>query len=305
MRENVISLDMYDHIYETILRLRGNMIVPATFPFPDERCQDLAARRGLVLNMHHILVLGLNTFRWPANVPFSFNRHPEIMQRYWQTCIDAYKGKEVVWTVGYRGKHDHPFWKDEPGLNTPEARGAVITSAIAKQVEMIRKSDPQATIIANLWMEGAEMMRAGHLKLPEGVSTVWPDDGSGMIRDKGAVAAGQGIYYHTAVMSRKHNQLTEMVNPGRIYAELGRFVRAGATNYFLVNVSDVRPVPLSTDCAMRFAWNAAAVPEKDDRKNMEAFLVDWSRRQFGPQEIQMGHYSILLLVVSLCPGLDL
>ena len=50
--ENVFSLAMFDKIYETLLRLKGNMIVPATFPFPDERCQELASRRGLVLNMH-------------------------------------------------------------------------------------------------------------------------------------------------------------------------------------------------------------------------------------------------------------
>jgi hypothetical protein len=63
LRENVFSLEMADRIYETLLRLRGNMVVPATFPFPDERCQELAGRRGLVLNMHHCLVLGVNMYR--------------------------------------------------------------------------------------------------------------------------------------------------------------------------------------------------------------------------------------------------
>ena len=283
LRENVFSLEMYDRICETLLRLRGNMIVPGTFAFPDERCQELAARRGLVLNMHHILVVGLNTYRWPKDVPFSYGKHPELMERYWQTCIDAFQGREVVWTVGYRGKHDRPFWIDEPELKTPEARGAVITRAIAKQVEMIRKVDPKAMIIANLWSEGAEMMRAGHLKLPAGVVAVWPDDGTGIIRDNGAVKAGQGTYYHTAMLNSAANQLSEMVNPGRIYGELGRFARAGATNFFLVNVSDVRPVPMSTDCAMRFAWNATPYLGKSDAENMDAFLADWSRRQYGPQ----------------------
>ena len=234
--------------------------------------------------MHHILVVGLNTYRWPKDVPFSYSRHPEIMERYWQTCIDAFKDKEVVWTVGYRGKHDRPFWKDEKGRMTPEAAGAVITQAIAKQVELIRKVQPEATIVTNLWAEGAELHRKGHLRLPEGVTVVWPDDGAGLIRDKGKVASGQGIYYHTAMLSRYNsNQLTESVNPGRIYNEVGRFVRAGATEFFLVNVSDIRPVPLSTDCAMKFVWNADPYLGKSDRENMDAFLLDWSRRQFGPE----------------------
>ena len=128
----------------------------------------LASRRGLALNMHHIQVVGLNTFRWPARVPFSYNRNPEVMERYWRDCIAAYKGKEVVWTVGYRGKHDRPFWVDEPGMNTAEARGAAITKAIARQVELIREVDPKAMIIANLWMEGAGMMHAGHPQAARG-----------------------------------------------------------------------------------------------------------------------------------------
>ena len=213
LRENVFSLEMLDRICETLLRLRGNMLVPGTFNFPDERCWELASRRGLALNMHHILVVGLNTYRWPKEVPFSFSKHPDIMERYWRECIAAFKGREVVWTVGYRGKHDRPFWADEPELNTPEARGAVITKAIAKQVELIRAADPHAMIIANLWAEGAEMMHAGHLKLPDGVVQVWPDDGTGMIRDNGAVQAGQGIYFHTAMLRGSHNQLSEMVPP--------------------------------------------------------------------------------------------
>ena len=239
--------------------------------------------RENALNMHHILVVGLNTYRWPKDVPFSYSKHPDIMERYWRECIAAFKGREVVWTVGYRGKHDRPFWADEPELNTPEARGAVITAVIAKQVELIRAADPQAMIIANLWMEGAEMMQAGHLKLPAGVVQVWPDDGTGIIRDDNMVKAGQGTYYHTAMLNNTANQLSEMVNPARILHELGRFARAGATNFFLVNVSDVRPVPLSTDCAMRLAWNAAPWLARSDAENQEAFLNDWSRRQFGPQ----------------------
>jgi len=281
LRENAYSLEMLDRICETLLRLRGNMIVPATFAFPDERCNELVARRGLVLNMHHILVLGLNTFQWPKDVPFSYSKHPEIMEKYWQTCVDAYKNYEVVWSVGYRGKGDQPFWTNEKDMTDPVKRGEVITQAIAKQVELVRKVNPKADIIANMWSEGAEMVHQGLIKLPEGVILVWPDKGEGMIQDNGKVQAGQGIYYHTAMLNGRCNQLTEMVNPGRIYNQVGRFVKAGATKFFLVNVSDVRPVPLSTDCAMKLAWNAKPYTDKSDAENMLAFYKDWSTRQFG------------------------
>lgn len=281
MRETIFSLAMWDRVFETILRLRGNMVVPGTFTFPDERCQTLAARRGLILNMHHILTVGLNTYQWPEDQPFSYNRHPEVLERYWRECIDEFKDKEVVWTVGYRGKHDRPFWYDEPEMKTAKQRAEVISAAIAKQVEMVRQAQPEADIITNLWWEGVEMYESGYLKIPEGVIIVWPDDGFGRIRDRGRSKQGQGFYYHTHMRNGRANQLTEMVNPGRIHENVGRLTRAGATKFFLVNVSDVRGVPLSTDCAMKLAWNAEPCLRKSNRENMDAFLLDWCERQYG------------------------
>lgn len=111
LRENAFSNDMLDRICETLLRLRGNMLVPATFPFPDERCHELTSRRGLIISQHHILVMGLNTYQWPKDVPFSYTKHPEIMERYWRQCVEVFKDKEMIWTVGYRGKFD-PFGRD-------------------------------------------------------------------------------------------------------------------------------------------------------------------------------------------------
>jgi hypothetical protein len=55
--------------------------------------------------------------------------------------------------------------------------------------------------------------------------TVWADDGYGYIQDKGQVAAGQGTYYHVAMMNNRTNQLTEMVPIERIAEELGDLCR--------------------------------------------------------------------------------
>jgi hypothetical protein len=189
-------------------------------------------------------------------------------------------------------------------------------------VEIIREIQPDAPIIANMWDEGAKLYRQGVIKLPPGVALVWPDDGTGLLRENGqeqtlgpaelkdatmrnsltgAVPAnlsgstavdlpivptrqpqpGQGIYYHTAMMRWWFNQLSEMVPPVRIYQELGRFIRADATEYFLLNLSDVRPVPLSTDCAMKLAWDATPHRNRSNEESHAAFLYDWCRRQYG------------------------
>ena len=168
LQDGVFSLEMWDRIYETLLRLRANTIVPGTFTFPDERMQVLAARRGLINSQHHICVVGLNTFQWPAEFPYSYLTHPGTLEQAWQVCVDAMKDREAVWTVGFRGRHDRAFWADDPQVKTPEARGRLISEAIARQVEMVRRVQPQADCIANLWVEGVDLYKAGYLKLAAG-----------------------------------------------------------------------------------------------------------------------------------------
>lgn len=284
MEENVFSPAMWDRIFETLLRLRGNTIIPGTFTFPDEKCQILASRRGLINSQHHIMSVGLNTYQWPDGVPFSYYHYPEILEKYWKECIDAMKDREIVWTVNYRGKHDRPFWEDEPEIKTSEDRGKIISAAIGRQVELVRKVQPEADFICNLWNEGGELYKQGHLKLDKGIIMVWADNGTGTMRDGGRVQAGDGIYYHTAAFNfRGANQLTEVVNPGRIHREMGRFVRAGATSYFVVNISDVRPVPLTTDYAMKMAWDASSEIKKTSEQAMDDHLLNWSQQQFGAE----------------------
>lgn len=306
LRENLFSMEMCDKIYETLLRTRGNMIIPGTFIFPDERSQELASRRGLALHMHHVTCVGLNTHRWPQEVPYSYNEHPEILEKYWKQCIDAYNGREVVWTVGYRGQQDQPFWiydktlktlkgMDIAGLNKVNGGfpfnvfsreqiqeiGDVITRAINKQVEFIQAAQPGAAMAMNLYGEGAQLVREGYVKIPKGVVKVWSDDGTGVIRDKSGVAAGDGLYYHTTYIGYGQNHLTEAINPGRIYSEIGAFVEAGATDLLINNCGNLRPVPLATDCVMQMAWDAKAYQGVSSKENMSRFLEAWCKRNYG------------------------
>jgi hypothetical protein len=121
------------------------------------------------------------------------------------------------------------------------------------------------------------LVQQGDLKIPPEVATVWADDGYGYIQDKGTVSAGQGIYYHVAMMNGRANQLTEMVPMERIVSELGRYINAKATHYVLVNTSDIRPVPMTMKAVMDIAWRG--LPRADNSN--DAFYRQWSSEQFG------------------------
>lgn len=274
-----ISLKVWDNIYETILRLKGDMVVPGTWIFPDDAQIEAATGRGLIINQHHAIPLGLNVARWPKGVPYNFSTHPEILEKAWSDAVAAYKpGQEILWSVGLRGLSDQSYASLDPSVRgNDKLLGKRISEAIAVQMRIVRDRYPKAQFVTDLWQEGARLMQEGYLKIPPEVTLVWADTGYGDMQDGGEVAAGQGAYFHVAMMNGQANQLSEMVPVARIQSEVGRYIRSGATSYLLVNTSDIRPVAMTTRALMEVAWGG--VPKQADA----GFYRRWATEEFGAQ----------------------
>lgn len=277
-----ISLKVWNKVYETILRLKGNMVAPGTWIFPDDPQIKLAGERGLIITQHHAIPLGLNVARWPKDVPYNYTTHPEILDRAWMDAVREYPpGVEVLWTVGLRGLSDVTYASSDPSVRgSNKALGRLISKAIASQIQIVRSVHPDAQFITNLWQEGARLVQQGDLSIPPEVHKVWADSGYGYLQDKGDVAAGQGAYYHVAMMNGRANQLSEMVPVERIYSELGRYIKAGATDYLLLNTSDIRPVLMTAKAVMDVGWGGVPAGGADADK---AYYRTWSSREFGPK----------------------
>jgi hypothetical protein len=78
------------------------------------------------------------------------------------------------------------------------------------------------------------------------------------------------------MMNSQSNQLSEMVPVSVIQSELGRYIKAGATSYFLVNTSDIRPVAMTTRAVMDIAWGGVPADSSDD-----GFYKQWATEEFG------------------------
>ena len=275
-----IALDVWDHIYESLLRLKGDMIIPNTYIFPYEPQVRTAGQRGLVISQHHGEPLGLSVYQWPKEVPYSMDR----LTAAWRCAVSQYApDQEVIWTVGFRGRYDRPFWEDiTDAPKSEEGRARMIREAINRQMEIVRRQrpTPPPEFILNTWMEGSGLLRGGALELPPEVVRVWADSGRGMLEDGGKIGRGDGVYYHTAVIGRNGNHFSQRVPVDRIARELGRAVKAGATRYLLLNPSDIRPVTMTTRAVMELAWDARPwIASPADAS--EEFMVRWSREEFG------------------------
>jgi hypothetical protein len=276
-----ISLETWDRVFEAILRLKGNMVCPGTFNFPYEPQIVAAGERGLILTQHHVEPLGLNTYRWPKDQPYSLVRHADLLIAAWKRAVSEYRNPEIIWTLGYRGEHDRPFWDDDKSAPTSDQeRAQVINQAIEAQIGIVRDAGREPIFIMNAWEESSRFMQQGFLHIPEGVSLVWPDNGHGLIQDGNTIGKGQGVYYHTAMYDGRSNHFTEHVPLERIARELGRAARAGATNYLLINTANVRPVVMTTRAVMELAWQADPwTHTKIDQSPI--YLEKWCKEEFG------------------------
>jgi hypothetical protein len=271
-----ISLAVWDKIFETVLRLKGNMIVPGTWIFPTDPQVKAVGERGLIMTQHHAIPLGVNVARWPANVPYNYSTHPEILEQAWKNAVAAYDPhQEILWSVGLRGLSDTSYASQDPSvIGDDKHLGELISKAIATQMAIVRAARPEAQFVTDFWQEGTRLMQQGLLTIPPGVIPVWADSGYGIPHDGGAVAAGQGVYYHVMMLNGRANHLSEMVPVGRIYAELGRYIKAGATAYLLVNTSSIRPAAMDAKAVLGVAWGGV-------KGSDEAYYKNWAAYEFG------------------------
>ena len=114
--------------FEALLRLGGNMVIPGTGK-NGLLYRQTAADMGLIITHHHAEPLGAEMFAqaYPDLEPM-YSKYPEKFRALWQAGIDAQKDMRVVWNIGFRGQGDRPFWDDDPQYDTPEKRGALISS---------------------------------------------------------------------------------------------------------------------------------------------------------------------------------
>ena len=63
-------------------------------------------------------------------------RMPEEKERFialYKKAIEQNKSRKVVWTLGFRGQGDIPFYEDDPRYDTLEMRATLISEMIHLQ----------------------------------------------------------------------------------------------------------------------------------------------------------------------------
>ena len=108
--EAVFSLQAWDLVFESILRLRGNAVLVGTIPFIDEPSLDLAARRGLFIGQHHFtLLVCLQSTHTHTHTHTAATQHCLRCLSYLSLGASVFAGHECV-SMASRGALLVPFF---------------------------------------------------------------------------------------------------------------------------------------------------------------------------------------------------
>jgi hypothetical protein len=338
LRTGDVATEWYARFFETALRLRMNMVAPYTRVHRRYEVQKLASDWGLVYTSHHYDILlsnpyGIERFslgeKRHAGKEWNWLKNREGMLNYWRGGVEENRELDCIWPVGLRGTDDMPHRFDKQV--TAERRRSAFREAIESQVKMVKEMLPAGRPAAFHFTMYNEMLEAylkdpGAFALPDDVIIVWPDDNDGRIRflPKEPGKWKHGVYYHLAYLGPVPKQNAHVVTPARVAGEFRKIIDAGANEFVLVNVSELREFIMEARMIADICWDAkaalkneplAALPDKPlpdvpTRQGRPAthpttspaadrYLAWWCREYFGQdaaplaQEIYQRYYQLL------------
>ncbi len=295
-----ISYEAYERICETMLRLRVNLLIPASLI---DVCQPGSAEvfnrlrdRGLLFSTHHIEPVGVcpkYEFRNYCQIKglepkFSWIQNRQVVEDCWRHYIDQLAPYEdnLIWQLGYRGASDEPFWDSEPGApKDMSGRGRVISAAVNREYELIRErlgSEKPIRCSTTLWQEGNVLYREGHYQLPPEVIVVISDIGKNQMLPQpmptGEKNRHYGIYYHTSFWSSGPH-IIQGNPPWNIADNYGRAIRAGANYYSVQHVCNIRPFLAQIEMIAKLTFERDQIAAK-------SFMSEFCQRRFGQPGFQ-------------------
>ena len=244
--------------FEALMRLGGNTVIPGTDK-NGRKYRHIASSMGLKITHHHAEPLGAEMFSrvYPNQKP-SYLKSPELFEKIWRDAINDQKDMDVIWTLGFRGQGDVPFWENDPSFDTDQKRGALLSHVIQKQIDILKEYFENPKMGVNIYGEMAKLYNEGYVYLPDDVIRIWGDNGYGSMVSrrqgldnprtpalpvKDDLTKDNGMYYHASFYDlQAANHITpSAVSLDLIKRELETAYDSKIDDLIVVNASNIRP----------------------------------------------------------------
>lgn len=299
----------WEMAFEALLRCGGNVVIPGT-DRNSKKYAGLASSMGLWITHHHAEPLGAEMFlrAYPDKNP-SFKENPQLFRHLWAEGIKRQKDEHIIWNLGFRGQGDTPFWEQDPYYDTPERRGALISSIMKEQADLVKEYVENPIFCTNLYGETMELYQQGHLTLPDNVIMIWADNGYGKMVSRrqgnhnprvialpgeGLRDQRHGVYYHVSFYDlQAANVLTMIPNSMEfIKKELDHAYSCGIKDMWLINCSNIKPHVYPLDFISSL-WNSG-------KETPEIHLKRYLKSYYQAEAVSGGAEEPLLAEMEKC-----
>ncbi|UPL51019.1 glycosyl hydrolase 115 family protein [Hymenobacter sublimis] len=279
-----VNSKMYSHMFELILRLKGNYLWPAMwgnmFNVDDPQNPVLADEYGIVMGTshHEPLTRAHEEWKHAGKGPWNYQTNAATLQEFWRGGMQRMGTRENIVSIGMRGDGDEPM--------SQESNIALLERIVADQRRIIAettgKPAEQTPQLWALYKEVQDYYDKG-MRVPDDVTLLLCDDNWGNLRKLPKLAekpraGGYGIYYHFDYVGGPRNYKWLNTNPlPRIWEQMHLAHAYGANQIWIVNVGDLKPMELPISFFLDYAWNPArlAADQVDD------YTRQWAAQQFG------------------------
>jgi hypothetical protein len=298
----------YEHVFDLILRLKGNLLWPAMWGKAiyddDPLSPKLADEMGVVLGTSHHEPMMRAHVEWARHGAgdWDYTTNAERLRSFWRTGIQRMKNNESLVTIGMRGDGDKPMvaignapcqgsstraevpcvsgskWTQGTAIGLLEKIVADQRQIIEQVTHKPAKDTPQ---VWALYKEVQDYYDQG-MTVPDDVTLLFSDDNWGNLRRLPKPgqhrAGGYGIYYHFDYVGgpRSYKWLnTNQIE--RTWEQMRRAYDAGADRLWIVNVGDLKPMEFPIGFFLDYAWGARSWPAR----RVTDYPRAWAAQQFG------------------------
>jgi len=278
--------DFYKHIFDLVLRLKGNYVWPAMwssmFYLDDPKNGPMATEYGIFMGTSHHEPMARadkeqgrflrGSWDWRSN--------KAGVQSFMEEGATRSKNWSTVYTLGMRGSGD---------AASATLSSSALEEIIAWQQQTLTKAlGKPLSDIPQAWMMYKEVpgyWQAG-MKVSDDLTLVWSDDNRGNIRripigNEEKRRGGSGMYYHFDYVGDPRNyKWINTIQLQKTWEQMTLAHDSGNKNIWIVNVGDLKALELPTAHFMALAWDRDSFDTPDSTKT---WLKSWSARQFGEE----------------------
>lgn len=288
-----MNSQFYGRLFEVILRLRGNYLWPAmwdnAFAEDDPDNARLAEDYGVVMGTSHHEPMMRAHKEWTrrreriGNGEWNYATNKEPLKAFFREGIARNKANEMLVTIGMRGDGD--VGMASTGGMASDIK--LLETIMADQRQIIAdEMGAEAASVPQLWALFTEVQKfydAG-LQVPDDVTLLFTDDNIGNLRrlptaEERGRKGGSGIYYHMDMNGGPFSYKWLNSNPlPKIWEQMNLAHKYGATQIWIANVGDFKPLEIPIEFFLRFAWDPDAIP----KEKVGDWTRQWARTNFGP-----------------------